>query len=105
MMAASVASHWACRSSSVNSSSRSTSSSGVAGGMLSGMASGPPAQEVGQDTDADLLALLDMELRAGAVAGGDEGDHLAAIVGGGDHLRRVGVDQRETVHEIHVVAG
>ena len=38
-------------------------------GVRRAIASGRPAQEVAEDADADLLALLDVELRAGAVAG------------------------------------
>ena len=42
--------------------------------------SGRPAQEIGQDADADLLALLDVELRAGPVAARHHRHHRAAVI-------------------------
>ena len=46
-----------------------------------------PAQEIAQDAQADLLAFFDVELGAGAIAARHHGDHLAAVLGGGDTSR------------------
>src|ERR1700733_5377359 len=110
MIAAEVASHRPCRSSSVNSLTRSTNSS--AGGAASGagaglavsaMVSGGPAQEIAEDADADLLALFDMELRARAVAGCHHRHHRSAVVGHRNGFLPIAANQGVAVHKIDVV--
>src|SRR3954453_7498245 len=98
MIAASVASHNAARSESSSSSTCSTRKCG-GGRVGADMRSGRPAQEIGQDADANLLAFLDVKLRAGAIAGGDEGNDWPAIIGGRDRLRRVPPHQGVAMHE------
>src|SRR5580698_11155088 len=111
MIAACVASQRACRSSSVKASTRSTAGgslfsggggAGAWGGRVGGSAigSGGPAQEVDQNAQTDLLALFDVELGAGAVAGGHHRHDGAAVVGGGDHLVRHPTGERVAVHEV-----
>ena len=69
MIAAAVASHNACRSSSVESGDMLDQKLGWESRRFVGHPSGRPAQKIGQDANADILALLDVELRAGAIAG------------------------------------
>src|SRR4029079_4260453 len=104
MIAADVASHSACRSSSVNSLMRSINRCAGSGGASSGIGSRGPEQEVAEYPDANLLALLDVELRAGAIACRHHRHHWTAVFSHCDRFLRVSVDQRIAVHEIHVVA-
>src|SRR5689334_16477668 len=104
MIAADVASHSVCRSSSVNSEMRSISRCAGSGAASPGIASRRPAQEVAENADANLLALLDMELCAGAIAGRHHCHHWTAVFSHCDRFLRVSVDQRIAVHEVHVVA-
>src|SRR5262245_1136002 len=99
MIAASVASHKAARSASLSSSTCSTRSCG-GGRTGSDIRSGHPAQKVGQDANTNLLAFLNMKLRTGAIASGDESDNRPAIVGGRDRLRGFSPHQGVTMHEI-----
>jgi hypothetical protein len=69
------------------------------------MFSGGPAQEIGQNADANLLAFLDVKLRAGAITGGDEGNHRSAIICRGNGLRRITPHQSIAVYEISMIAG
>src|SRR5215470_8217694 len=89
MIAAEVASHSACRSSSVNSVTRSIRRCAGSGSASSAIASRGPAQEVAEDANTDLLALFDVELRAGTVAQRDDRDHRPAIICHGDRLARI----------------
>src|SRR6478672_471305 len=112
MIAAEVASHRACRSSSVNSVTRSIRSCAGSGGTssargrseVSAMASGCPAKEIAEDSDTDLLALLDMELCAGPVARGHQCHYRPTVIGHRDGLIRIAARQRVAMHEIDVIA-
>src|SRR5690242_14129224 len=104
MIAADVASHSACRSSSVNSVMRSISRCAGSGVASSAIASRGPEQEVAEYPNADLLALLDMELRAGTIADRHHRHHWTAVFSHRDRFLGVSVDQRIAVHEVHVVA-
>ena len=53
----------------------------------------------------DLLALLDVKLRSGPVAGGDHRDHRAAIIGSAPAPDRIGARKRIAMHEVGMVAG
>src|SRR6476660_2658222 len=103
-IAAEVASHSRCKSSSVISVTRSTRHCGGSGGASSAIASGRPAQEVAENADADLLALLDVKLRAGPIAFGHHRHNRSAVVGHGDGFPRIAADQGVAVNEVHVVA-
>ena len=107
MIAASAASHSACRSSSSSSvDALDRAMLGVGSrDVRRGIAQGVQRRKLVEDAQADLLALLDVELGAGAVAGGDHGDDRAAVIGGGEHLVRIAAAQRVAVHEIGVIAG
>src|SRR5439155_3033793 len=112
MIAADVASHSVCRSSSVNSVTRSTIRCAGGGAAavsarglpeVSAIVSGCPAKKVAEDSDTDLLAFLDMELSTGPVAGRDHGHHRSAIIGHRDRFLRIASEQGVAVYEVDVV--
>src|ERR1700734_2651938 len=96
MIAASVASHNACRSSSENSETRSTKSSGSISGwgpMVPDIGSGRPVQEIGKNLKAALLVFFDVELRAGAVTGSNHRNHRTAVISHRNRVARIAADQ------------
>src|SRR5260370_6071316 len=62
-------------------------------------------EEVAQELKAGLLALLRVELHAVDVAGSDGRREAVAVRGGRVHVRRIGADEVEAVHEVEVAAG
>src|SRR5690348_12706887 len=104
MIAADVASHSVCRSSSVNSVMRSISRCAGCEAASPGIASERRGQKVPDNADDNHLAHLDVELCAGAIAGRHHRHHWAAVYSHCDRYLRVSVDQRIDVHEVHVVA-
>ena len=81
--------------------------SGILGGLFKGAeaGSGPPGEEVGDQPQPGRLALLRVELGADQVVAADHRGDRAAVIDGGEAVRRVVRNQVVGVHEIGVVAG
>src|SRR5262249_44167484 len=63
-----------------------------------------PLEEIGDQLEAEALALLRMELGADHGVAADDGGEGPAVIGFGDDVRRLGRPEVERVHEIGVRA-